>query len=134
MDDYAVALGEARRPGGELVVRALDALEAGELEFTEQDDAKATYAEKISPEERHLDPSQAARRSSSGRCGRSDPHIGAYLELEDGSRLGVRAGACRPGWARRRGAIEVQGRRARARLRPTGRSGWKWSSRPERSR
>ena len=45
---------------GELVVRALDALAADELEFTEQDEADATYAEKISPEERRLDPARSA--------------------------------------------------------------------------
>jgi methionyl-tRNA formyltransferase len=89
-DDYASLSAKLAELGGDLLVRALDALEAGELEFTEQDDSAATYAGKISPEERHLEPALAA--SELERIVRAlTPHIGAYLELEDGDRLGVRA-------------------------------------------
>ena len=94
--------------GGELLVRALDGLEAGDLEFTEQDDAHATYAEKVSADERHLLPSRPAAELE--RIVRAlTPHVGAYLELEGGDRLGVRA-APRCGTAPRRGAIEVRRR------------------------
>ena len=56
-----VALGAARRAGGRAARRARStASRRGELEFTEQDDAEATYAEKISPEERRLDPARPA--------------------------------------------------------------------------
>ena len=89
-DDYASLSAKLAELGGDLLERALDALEAGELEFTEQDDSAASYAKKISPEERHLEPGLAA--SELERIVRAlTPHIGAYLELEDGDRLGVRA-------------------------------------------
>jgi methionyl-tRNA formyltransferase len=75
--------------GGELLVQALDALAAGRLELREQDEALATYAEKIDPSERHLDPTRAAGELD--RVVRAlTPHVGAYLELDDGERLGVR--------------------------------------------
>jgi methionyl-tRNA formyltransferase len=89
-DDYASLSAKLAELGGDLLLRALDALEAGELEFTEQDDSAASYAGKISPEERHLEPALAA--SELERIVRAlTPHIGAYLELQDGDRLGVRA-------------------------------------------
>lgn len=88
-DDYASLASRLAGTGGELLVRALDKVERGELEFTEQNDRHATYAEKISPEERHLDPTRPADELAR-RVRALTPHIGAYLELEDGSRLGVR--------------------------------------------
>jgi methionyl-tRNA formyltransferase len=76
--------------GGELLVRALDLHEAGELSFHEQDDSLATYAEKIAPEDRHLDPAcPAAELAATVRA--LTPHVGAYLELDGGGRLGVRS-------------------------------------------
>jgi len=75
--------------GGELLVRALDRLATGDLEFAEQNDEAATYAEKISPEERRLDPSRPAAELA--RTVRAlTPHVGAYLETNGGNRLGVR--------------------------------------------
>jgi methionyl-tRNA formyltransferase len=95
-DDYASLSAKLAELGGELLVRGLDALEAGELEFTEQDDSAASYAEKITPEERHLLPSLAAAELE--RVVRAlTPHIGAYLELDGGDRLGVRAAGAVPG-------------------------------------
>ena len=89
-DDYASLSGKLAELGGELLVRALDELAARTLEFTEQDDSAASYAEKIAPEERHLQPSRPA--SELERAVRAlTPHVGAYLELEDGDRLGVRS-------------------------------------------
>jgi methionyl-tRNA formyltransferase len=89
-DDYASLSERLAQMAGELVVQALDSLEAGELDFIEQDESAATYAEKISSEERRLDPAlpvaEIARRVRA-----LTPHIGAYLELEDGERLGVRS-------------------------------------------
>jgi methionyl-tRNA formyltransferase len=87
-DDYASLSERLAAVGGELLVRALDRFAAGDLEFTEQDDAQAIYAEKISPEERHLDPALPADELER-RVRALRPHIGAYLELEDGDRLGV---------------------------------------------
>jgi methionyl-tRNA formyltransferase len=89
-DDHASLSAKLAEVAGELLVRALDELAAGRLGFTEQDDARATYAEKITADERHLRPSRTA--SELERIVRGlTPHIGAYLELEDGGRLGVRS-------------------------------------------
>jgi methionyl-tRNA formyltransferase len=75
--------------GGELLVRALNLQAEGRLEFSEQDEAEATYAEKIDPSERRLDPSRpAVELSATVRA--LTPHVGAYLETADGERLGVR--------------------------------------------
>jgi methionyl-tRNA formyltransferase len=80
--------GRLAELSGELLLEALDRLDAGELEFTDQDDALATYAEKIAPEERHLDPSRPAVELE--RVVRAlNPHIGTHLELEGGDRLRV---------------------------------------------
>jgi methionyl-tRNA formyltransferase len=81
---------------GELVVRALDLREAGTLELSEQDDSRATYAQKISPDERRLEPGRPAAELE--RTVRAlNPHIGTYLELDGGERLGVRAAAAEAG-------------------------------------
>ena len=74
---------------GELLVRALDMRAAGELEFSEQDESLATYAEKIGPADRRLDPSRdAAELARTVRA--LNPHIGTHIELEGEKRLGVR--------------------------------------------
>jgi methionyl-tRNA formyltransferase len=71
--------------GGELVVRTLDDLPSP----APQDDSQATYAEKITPADRRLDPTQPA--AALERVVRAlTPHIGAVLELSDGTMLGVR--------------------------------------------
>ncbi len=76
--------------GGEVLVRALDLRAGGELEFTEQDDGAATYAEKIEPAERRLDPLlPAVELALTVRA--LFPHVGAYVETPDGERLGVLA-------------------------------------------
>src|SRR4029077_4245224 len=66
----------------------LDLQERGELRFAAQDDEEATYAEKIDPVERRLDPARTA-----GELARTvralPPHVGAYLEIGDENRLGV---------------------------------------------
>jgi methionyl-tRNA formyltransferase len=80
--------GRLAELGGELLLDALDRLDAGELEFTDQDDSLATYAEKIAPDDRHLDPSRSAVELE--RAVRAlNPHIGTHLELEGGNRLRV---------------------------------------------
>lgn len=89
-DDYSSLSTRLAAAAGELVVRALDLLAEGKLDFTEQNDAQATYAGKISPEERRLDPDRPVDELAR-RVRALTPHVGAYLELEDGSRLGVRS-------------------------------------------
>jgi methionyl-tRNA formyltransferase len=56
----------------------------------EQDDGVATYAEKITPADRELDPQRTAIELE--RVVRAlTPHIGAYAVQADGERLGVLA-------------------------------------------
>jgi methionyl-tRNA formyltransferase len=83
-DTYATLAERLQTIGAELLVRALDESPP----CTEQDDAAATYAEKIRPEDRRLDPSLPAAELER-RVRALTPHIGAYAELADGSRLGV---------------------------------------------
>jgi methionyl-tRNA formyltransferase len=88
-DDFERLSERLAALGGELLVTALDRLAAGELELSEQDDEQATYAEKIDAEVRCLDPSRPAEELA--RTVRAlTPHIGAYLEVGEGERLGVR--------------------------------------------
>ena len=88
-DDYASLSARLAEVGGELLVRALDALSARDLAFTDQDEAQVTYADKVAASERHLSPSRTAAELE--RIVRAlTPHIGAFLELEGGERLGVR--------------------------------------------
>ncbi len=88
-EDFDALSGKLAALGGELLVRAFDLLAESKLEFDEQDDDAATYAEKIAAEERRLDPSRpAAELARSVRA--LTPHVGAYLETSGGERLGVR--------------------------------------------
>lgn len=88
-DDFATLSERLAARGGELLVAALDRRVAGGLELEEQDDEAATYAEKIDPAERRLDPTRPAAELA--RTVRAlTPHIGAFLETADGGRLGVR--------------------------------------------
>jgi methionyl-tRNA formyltransferase len=88
-EDFEALSARLAALGGELLVRALDLLAASQLEFAEQDDNAATYAEKIAAEERRLDPLRPAVELA--RLVRAlTPHVGAYLETDDGERLGVR--------------------------------------------
>jgi methionyl-tRNA formyltransferase len=88
-DDFAALSARLAALGGELLVRAFDLQAAGSLELAEQDDSAATYAEKIDPAERRLDPCRPAAELA--RTVRAlTPHVGAYLELGGGERLGVR--------------------------------------------
>ena len=87
-DDYGSLAARLAALGGELAVRALDLRAAGELRFTEQDDSAMTYAEKIDPAERVIDPFGAARNEER-RVRALNPHIGTYLALDGDARLGV---------------------------------------------
>ena len=78
--------------GGELLVRALDLQAEGKLEFAEQDEADVTYAEKIDSGERRLDPERPAAELAA-KVRALNPHVGTYLGLPDGERLGVKRAA-----------------------------------------
>ena len=83
-DTYGTLAPRLAALGGELLLRTLDT----EPPCAEQDDSLATYAEKIAPEDRMLDPLRPAWELE--RVVRAlSPHIGAGVELEDGTRLGV---------------------------------------------
>ena len=85
-DTYGTLAPRLHTLGADLLVRALDASPPCEP----QDDALATYAEKIAPEDRQLDPSCTAVELE--RVVRAlTPHIGAYVLLGAGERLGVQA-------------------------------------------
>ncbi len=88
-DTYGSLAARLWERGSELLVRALDLLAAGAPPpFAEQDEAGVTYAEKIGPEDRLLDPARPA--SELERVVRAlHPHIGARVALADGTLLGV---------------------------------------------
>ncbi len=70
--------------GARLLIRVLDERPP----YVGQDDAAATYAEKITAADRTLDPGATAQERE--RVVRAlSPHIGARLQLEDGTFLGV---------------------------------------------
>ena len=83
-DTYGTVAARLQALGGELLVRALDTSPP----CVEQDESLATYAEKIMPEDRRLDPHRPAAELE--RVVRAlTPHVGARVELTDGSWLGV---------------------------------------------
>jgi methionyl-tRNA formyltransferase len=87
-DDYGILAGKLATLAGELALKALDARAAGALEFHEQDEGEATYAEKIDPAERALDPDRTAEELAA-TVRALTPHVGAHLELGNGEWLGV---------------------------------------------
>jgi methionyl-tRNA formyltransferase len=105
-DSYGSLAARLQALSSELLLRVLEETAAGDPpEFVEQDEAGVTYAEKIGPADRLLDPARPA--SELERVVRAlHPHIGARAELRDGSLLGVREAAlAEPG------AVEVPERR-----------------------
>jgi methionyl-tRNA formyltransferase len=81
-DDYGTLAPRLERLGGDLLVRALDE----RPEFREQPAEGVTYAEKIGPADRRLDPGLAAA-ALERRVRALNPHIGAFIEQP---RMGVR--------------------------------------------
>jgi methionyl-tRNA formyltransferase len=87
-DDFGSLSRRLAALGGELAVRAFEHHAAGDLAFHEQDESAMTYAEKINPAERVLDPTRPALELE--RTVRAlNPHVGTHLELASGARLGV---------------------------------------------
>ena len=87
-DDFGALAPRLEDLGSRLLVEALDRRATGQFELVEQDDEAATYAEKITPADRRLDPDRPAVELER-RVRALTPHIGAYLELAGGERLGV---------------------------------------------
>ncbi|HEX2397775.1 MAG TPA: methionyl-tRNA formyltransferase [Solirubrobacteraceae bacterium] len=89
-DTYGSLAPRLEDRGARLLVRAL----RERPPFAEQDEAGATYAAKIGPADRLLDPSRPARELE--RTVRAlHPHIGARAVLPDGETLTVHAAAAR---------------------------------------
>ena len=89
-DTYGTLVARLEPLGADLLVHALDE----QPEFVEQPEEGATYAEKITGEDRTLDPSRPANELE--RAVRAlTPHIGARIALPDGTMLGVRAANAR---------------------------------------
>jgi methionyl-tRNA formyltransferase len=84
-DDYGSLSRRLAELGGELLVETLDT----SPECHEQPSDGLTIARKIEPEDRRLDPDLPAA-DLERRVRALTPHIGAYIELVDGERLGVR--------------------------------------------
>jgi methionyl-tRNA formyltransferase len=104
-DTYGTLAARLEPLGGDLLVTALDDLPPA----IEQDDSSATYADKITPDDRRLDPSRPATELE--RVVRAlTPHIGAQLELDGGPPLGVREARVVPDGPEP-GALEVDGPR-----------------------
>jgi methionyl-tRNA formyltransferase len=100
-DTYGSLASRLEALAAQLLIRALDERPP----CVEQDDARATYAERIGPKERTLDPD--ASPEDQARVVRAlHPHIGARLRLRDGTFLGVRA--ARPSDDGRLELLEVQ--------------------------
>jgi methionyl-tRNA formyltransferase len=87
-DDYASLSRKLAELGGELLVEALDK----DPECRPQPDDGVTIAPKIEASDRRLDPERTAAELER-RVRALTPHIGAYMELLDGERLGVRRAA-----------------------------------------
>jgi methionyl-tRNA formyltransferase len=92
-DSYGSLAPRLQTLSADLLLGVLDEVAAGRPPaFVEQDEAGATYAEKIEPADRLLDPIRPA--SELERVVRAlHPHIGARAELPDGSLLGVHEAA-----------------------------------------
>jgi methionyl-tRNA formyltransferase len=92
-DTYGTLAPRLQELGARLLLRALDAIADGSPPaFGEQPDVGVTYAEKIEPRDRLLDPARPARQLE--RIVRAlNPHIGARAELPGGELLGVHVAA-----------------------------------------
>jgi methionyl-tRNA formyltransferase len=87
-DTYGSLAARLQELGGELLVRALQEAPP----FIEQPEQGVTYAEKITAGDRVLDPARPALEAE--RVVRAlEPHVGARVQLADGTPLGVHRAA-----------------------------------------
>ena len=84
-DDYGSLAARLATLGGDLLVKALDT----RPEPRPQPADGVTYAEKVDREERRLRPALPAE-ALARRVRALNPHIGTYLDLPGGERLGIR--------------------------------------------
>jgi methionyl-tRNA formyltransferase len=105
-DTYGRLAGRLEALGADLLVRAIDESPP----CVAQDEALATYAAKIGPEDRLLDPARTAVELE--RTVRAlTPHIGAHVVLEDGERLGVHSACVLAGAGPPAGELSLEGSR-----------------------
>jgi len=83
-DDFGSLSGRLETLAGDLLVRALDR----RPEPVPQPDEGVTFAEKIAAGDRRLEPARSVAELDR-RVRALTPHVGAYLELAGGERLGV---------------------------------------------
>ena len=86
-DDAGSVFAKLEAAGGRILFDALEAADAGTIEFTEQPEDGATYAHKITAVDRALDPARPTREIHD-RIRALSPHVGAWLNV-DGDRLGI---------------------------------------------
>jgi methionyl-tRNA formyltransferase len=87
-DDFGTLSARLMELGADLLIEALDTSPP----LREQPEEGVTIAPKIGPEDRRLDPSLTAVELER-RVRALTPHIGAFIELDGGERLGVRRAA-----------------------------------------
>jgi len=87
-DDFGSLAPRLARLGGDLLVEALDT----KPPFVEQAEEGVTIAPKIGPDDKRLDPGLEAV-AAWRRVRALNPHVGTYVELAGGERLGVRRAA-----------------------------------------
>ena len=103
-DTYGKLAARLEELGAELLVRTLDE----RPDCVAQDEAQATYAHKISPQDRELMPARAAVELE--RVVRAlTPHIGAYVTLSDATSLGVIEARAVPDGGPREGEVSFDG-------------------------
>ena len=100
-DDYGFLSARLAGLGGELLVEALDSRPP----LSEQPASGVTYAHKIERSERELDPGLGAEQLER-RVRALTPHIGAFVGLPGGERLGVRRARVADGGGVAPGALE----------------------------
>ncbi|MGN6868224.1 MAG: methionyl-tRNA formyltransferase [Solirubrobacteraceae bacterium] len=105
-DTYGSLAPRLEKLGADLLVRSLEESPP----WVPQDEALATYAAKITPEDRLLDAARPAAELE--RTVRAlAPHIGAYLVLGDGERLGVHEARVLADGGRSLGELSLDGPR-----------------------
>jgi methionyl-tRNA formyltransferase len=87
-DDFGTLSARLAKLGGDLLVEALDT----RPERHPQAGDGVTYAEKVEREDRRLDPA-AEPETLARRVRALNPHVGTFVELDGGDRLGVRRAA-----------------------------------------
>lgn len=105
-DTYGTLAPRLQQLGGKLLVDTLD----DPPDCSEQDEALATYAEKITAQDRELDPSRPAGELER-RVRALTPHIGAHVQMPDGGWLGVRQAQLSDAPAPAPGVLSLEGAR-----------------------